>query len=151
MNIEKKLAELGIELPESPAPIANYVGCKKCGSQVFVSGQGPIINGRQLFTGKVGREVTQEEGYRAARACGINLLAQLKRFLGDLDQVKQVVHIKGYVASADDFTNQPAVINGCSDLLVEVFGENGRHSRCALGMNVLPTDIPVEVEMIVEI
>lgn len=151
MNAEKKLAALGIELPDTPSPIANYVGVKKSGNLVFVSGQGPIINGRQLYTGKVGREVTQEEAYKAARACGINILSQLKRFLGDLDKIKEVVHIKGFVASANDFTSQPAVINGCSDLMVEVFGESGRHTRCALGANVLPSDIPVEIEMVVEV
>lgn len=151
MKVEQRLAELGIELPESPAPVANYIPCKQCGNQVIVSGQGPIINGKQLFTGKVGAAVSQDEGYQAARACGINLISQLKRFLGDLDKVKQVLHVKGYVASADDFTNQPAVINGASDLMVEVFGEAGRHTRCALGLNVLPTDIPVEVELIVEV
>lgn len=152
MTVEEKLRKLGIELPETPAPIANYLGVKQAGTLVFISGQGPIINGKQLFTGKVGREVTPEEGYEAARACGINLLAQLKTFLGDLDKVKQVLHVKGYVASDDNFTNQPAVINGCSDLMVEAFGEEkGKHSRCALGMNVLPTDIPVEIEMIVEV
>lgn len=152
MKVEQKLAELGIELPVTPEPIANYVGCKRVGNLVFVSGQGPIINGKQLYTGKVGGEVAQEDAYQAARACGINLLSQLKRFLGDLDAVKQIVHVKGFVASVNSFTNQPAVINGCSDLLVSVFGdEKGKHTRCALGTNVLPTDIPVEIEMIVEV
>ena len=151
MLIEEKLAGMGIVVPMPPEPIANYTACLQTGNLVFVSGQGPIIDGTQLFTGKVGREVSPEEGYQAARACGLNLLGQLKRFLVDLDRIKRVVHVKGYVASADDFTDQPAVINGASDLLVEVFGEAGRHTRCALGMNVLPTDIPVEVEMIVEV
>ena len=152
MNIEKRLAELGIELPASPAPIANYLGCKRTGDLVLVSGQGPIINGKQLYTGKVGREVSPEEAYQAARACGINLLSQLKTFLGDLNRIKQIVHVKGFVASADDFTSQPGVINGCSDMLVEIFGEEkGKHTRCALGVNVLPTDIPVEIEMMVEV
>ena len=151
MKIEDKIKALGIDLPSAPEPIANYIPCLQSGNLVFVSGQGPIINGKQLYTGKVGAEVTREEGYEAARACCINLLSQLKLFLGDLDKIKRVVHIKGYVASADDFTNQPAVINGASDLLVEIFGEAGRHTRCALGLNVLPTDIPVEVEMIVEV
>lgn len=151
MHIEEKLRELGIDLPIAPAPIANYIGVKQSGNQVFVSGQGPIINGKQMFTGKVGKEVTKDEAYQAARYCGINLLSQLKAFLGDLDRVKQIVHIKGFVASTTEFTDQPGVINGCSDLLGEVFGECGRHTRCALGTNVLPTDIPVEIEMIVEI
>lgn len=152
MNVAKKLAEIGIELPTSPEPIATFVPCKRTGNLVFVSGQGPIIDGKQLFAGKVGREVTPDEAYQAARACGINILSQLKNFLGDLDLVKDIVHVKGYVASADDFTSQPAVINGCSDLMVQVFGKKaGSHTRCALGVNVLPTDIPVEIEMIVEV
>jgi Putative translation initiation inhibitor, yjgF family len=151
MNIEKKLKELGIELPEPPAPVATYLGVKQIGNLVFVSGQGPIINGKQMYTGKVGREVGMQEAYQAARCCGINLLSQLKTFLGSLDRIKQIASVKGFVASTTEFTDQPGVINGCSDLLVEVFGENGRHTRCALGTNVLPTDIPVEIEMIVEV
>lgn len=151
MSIEKKLQERGIDLPQAPAPIANYLGVKQTGNLVFVSGQGPIINGKQMYTGKVGKEVSPEEAYQAARYCGINILSQLKAFLGDLDRVKQVIHLKGFVASTTEFTDQPGVINGCSDLMVEVFGESGKHTRCALGTNVLPTDIPVEVEMVIEI
>ncbi|GHV48215.1 LysR family transcriptional regulator [Clostridia bacterium] len=151
MSAEKKIVELGIELPTPPLPIAAYVPVKQAGNLVYVSGQGPIINGKQLYTGKVGKDVTPEDAYKSARACGINILSQLKAFLGDLDKVKSVVSLKGYVASADDFTAQPGVINGASDLMVEVFGEAGRHSRCALGVNVLPTDITTEVEVIVEV
>ncbi|MCD7897738.1 MAG: RidA family protein [Planctomycetaceae bacterium] len=152
MTPEEKIASLGIDLPTPPSPIANYLPAKRFGGNlVYVSGQGPIINGNQLFTGKVGAEVTQEQGYEAARACGINILAQLRVLLGDLGKVKSVVHVKGFVASAVTFTNQPAAINGVSDLMVEVFGEAGKHSRCALGTNVLPTDIPVEVEAIFEV
>jgi enamine deaminase RidA (YjgF/YER057c/UK114 family) len=151
MKVENKLKELRIDLPDPPSPIANYVPCKQTGSLVFVSGQGPIINGRQLFTGKVGAELTLEEGRQAARLCGLNLLAQLKKFLGDLDRLKGIVHLKGFVACAANFEVQPQVINGVSDLMVEVFGEAGRHTRSALGTNALPTNIPVEVELIVEI
>ncbi len=151
MIIEEKLKTLEIELPEAPTPIATYTACKQVGNLVFVSGQGPIINGKQLYTGKVGKEVSKEEAYTAARACALNLVAQLKKFLGDLDKVKQIVHLKGFVASENDFTAQPSVINGASDFFVEVFGEAGLHTRCALGTNVLPTDIPVEVELIVEV
>ena len=151
MQIEKRLEELNIQLPVPPSPIANYTACKQVGNLVFVSGQGPIIDGKQLFTGKVGDAVSQEDAYQAARCCAINLIAQLKRFLGDLDKVKQVAHLKGYVASANSFTAQPSVINGASDLMVELFGDAGIHTRCALGVNVLPTDIPVEVELIVEV
>lgn len=151
MSIEKTLEDLNITLPDAPAPIANFVPCKRVGSLVFVSGQGPILNGKQIHTGKLGADVSIEEGYDAARICGLNLLSQLKAFLGSLDQIKSIVHIKGYVACATDFANQPAVINGCSDFLVKVFGEAGKHTRCALGANALPTNIPVEIEMIVEV
>ncbi|MEG2252909.1 MAG: RidA family protein, partial [Clostridia bacterium] len=125
MIIEKKLAEMGITLPNAPAPVAAYTPCCRTGNLVFVSGQGPIINGQQMFTGKVGGAVSAQEGYQAARYCGYNLLAQLKNFLGDLDSVQQVVHVKGFVASEPDFTAQPTVINGVSELMVEVFGEKG--------------------------
>jgi enamine deaminase RidA (YjgF/YER057c/UK114 family) len=151
MKIEDRLNELGIVLPAPPQPIATYTPCKQAGNLVFVSGQGPIIDGKQLYTGKVGIDVSPEDAYQAARACGINLIAQLKRFLGDLDMVKSIVHVKGFVACGPDFEAQPSVINGVSDLMVEVFGEQGRHSRCALGTNALPTNIPVEVELIAEV
>jgi enamine deaminase RidA (YjgF/YER057c/UK114 family) len=151
MKIENRLKELNIELPEAPAPVAAYVPCKKSGNLVFVSGQGPSVNGRETVLGKVGGELTLEEGYQAARLCGLNLLAQLKKFLGDLDCVKGIVHVKGFVASDNNFYLQPKVINGVSDLMVEVFGEPGRHTRCALGVNVLPGNIPVEAELIAEV
>jgi enamine deaminase RidA (YjgF/YER057c/UK114 family) len=151
MKIENKLRELGIDLPDPPSPIANYVPCRQVGSMVFVSGQGPVINGRQIYTGKVGAELTVEEGVQAARLCGLNLLAQLKKFLGDLDRIKGIIHIKGFVACAADFAAQPQAINGVSNLMVEVFGEAGRHTRSALGTNALPTNIPVEVELIAEV
>lgn len=151
MIIEKKLEELGIRLPVPPQPVATYTSCKQVGNLVFVSGQGPIIEGKQMYTGKLGNNLKMEDGYLAARYCAVNLLAQLEAYLGNLDRVKQVVHMKGFIASEDHFTEQPAVMNGASDLMVEVFGEAGKHTRCALGTNVLPTDIPVEVEMIVEV
>jgi enamine deaminase RidA (YjgF/YER057c/UK114 family) len=151
MKIENRLKELNIELPEAPAPVAAYVPCKRSGNLVFVSGQGTSVNGQETYKGKVGAELTLEEGYQAARLCGLNLLAQLKKFLGDLDCVKSIVHVKGFVASDNNFYFQPKVINGVSDLMVEVFGEAGRHTRCALGVNVLPGNIPVEVELIAEV
>jgi enamine deaminase RidA (YjgF/YER057c/UK114 family) len=150
MKIENRLKELNIELLEAPAPVAAYVPCKRSGNLVFVSGQGPSFNGKENGLGKVGAELTLEEGYRAAQFCGLNLLAQLKKFLGDLDCVKGIVHVKGFVASDNNFYSQPQVINGVSDLMVEVFGEAGRHTRCALGVNVLPGNIPVEAELIAE-
>jgi len=151
MKIEEKLKELHIELPEAPQPLAAYVPCKKSGNLVFVSGQGPSLNGKETPLGKVGSDLTVEEGVQAARFCGLNLLAQLKKFLGDLDCVKSIVHIKGFVASAEAFYAQPKVVNGVSELMVEVFGEAGKHTRCALGANALPGNIPVEVELIAEV
>lgn len=151
MKIENRLKELLIDLPEAPAPVAAYVPCKQSGNLVFVSGQGSAINGKDTYLGKLGEELSIEDGYQAARLCGLNLLAQLKKFLGDLDRVKNIVHVKGFVASAAGFTSQPQVVNGVSDLFADVFGEAGRHTRCALGTNVLPGNIPVEVELIAEV
>lgn len=150
--IEKRIAELGISLPESPQPIANYVPTVRTGNLLFVAGLGPAARADgSVPNGKVGRDLTQEEGYEAARLVGINLLARLKSSLGDLDRVVRVVKLLSMVNSAPEFTQQPAVANGCSDLLVEVFGERGRHARSAVGMASLPNDIPVEIEMIVEV
>lgn len=150
--IEKRIAELGISLPESPQPIANYVPTVRTGNLLFVAGLGPAARADgSVPNGKVGRDLTQEEGYEAARLVGINLLARLKSSLGDLDRVVRVVKLLSMVNCAPEFTQQPAVANGCSDLLVEVFGERGRHARSAVGMASLPNDIPVEIEMIVEV
>lgn len=151
MIIEKKLEELGIELPTPPTPVASYTSFKIIGKMLYISGQGPIINGKQMSTGKVGIDCTLEEGYESAKYCAYNLLAQMKKAVGDLDKIKQIVHLKGFVASANDFYDQPKVINGASDVMVQVFDEKGVHTRCALGVNVLPTNITTEVELIVEI
>lgn len=151
MIAEKKLEDLGLKLPEITLPVASYVVYKQIGNLAYISGQGPIINGKQLYTGKVGKEVTREEGYQAAQACMLNILAHIKKNLGDLDRVKNIVQVKGYVASENDFYEQPFVVNGASDLVVNIFGEKGKHTRCALSVNVLPTNIPVEVEMIIEV
>lgn len=150
--IEKRIAELGISLPDSPQPIANYVPTVRTGNLLFVAGLGPAARADgSVPNGKVGRDLTQEEGYEAARLVGINLLARLKSSLGDLDRVVRVVKLLSMVNCAPEFTQQPAVANGCSDLLVDVFGERGRHARSAVGMASLPNDIPVEIEMIVEV
>lgn len=151
MNIEKNMQALGIELPVPPKPVAAYVPCKQTGNLVFVSGQGPAINGTLTQAGKVAIDLTPDQGYQAARACGLNIIAQLKLFLGDLDRVKSVVQVVGYVACDNAFAGQPQVINGVSDLMVEVFGESGKHTRYALGTNALPGNIPVEVGAVVEI
>lgn len=151
MNAENMIGELFGPLPVPPVPVYAYIPVVRTGNLLFVSGQGPVINGKQMFAGKLGAEVSMEQGCEAAKLCGVNLLAQLKQYLGDLDLIKQVVNVKVYVASTTDFYDQPKVANGLSDFLVSVFGDKGRHSRCALGMSVLPGDIPVEAEIIVEI
>lgn len=150
--VEKRIQELGITLPESPQPIANYVPAVRTGNLLFVAGLGPAARPDGTTpNGKIGKDLTQEEGYEAARLVGVNLLARLKSSLGDLDRVSRIVKLLSMVNCAPEFTQQPAVANGCSDLLVEVFGERGRHARSAVGMSSLPNDIPVEIEMIVEV
>ncbi len=149
---EDKLAQLGVTLPDSPSPIGNYVPAVRTGNLLYLSGVGPAARpDGEVPAGKVGSDLTVEEGYEAARLVGINLLARLKAELGDLDRVTRVVKLLSMVNSATDFTQPPAVANGCSDLLVEVFGEKGRHARSAVGMAALPNNIPVEIEMIVEV
>ena len=151
-EIESRLEHLGISLPAEPVPIANYVPGVRTGNLVYLSGLGPASRPDGTApSGKVGRDLTTEEGYEAARLTGINILARMKGELGDLDKVRRVVKLLGMVNSAPDFNQQPAVVNGCSDLLVEVFGERGRHARSAVGMVSLPNDIPVEIEVIIEV
>lgn len=150
-KIEEKLKELGLTLPAAPSPMANYVTARRTGNLLFFSGAGPFQEGKPVVFGKVGAELSQEEGYQAARLTGLNLIAQLKKELGDLDKVKQFVKVQAFVASSPDFMAQPAVMNGVSDLFVEVFGEKGKHARTAVAVAQLPFNIPIEVEMIVEI
>jgi enamine deaminase RidA (YjgF/YER057c/UK114 family) len=145
--IEERLAQLGIELPPVSPPAGNYVGCVVVDGLVHVGGHGPI-GGPERFTGKVGSDLTLEDGYRAARATGLSILATLAAELGDLDRIGRFVKVFGMVNVAPGFTRTPAVVDGCSDLLVEVFGEAGRHTRSAVGMAELPFDIPVEIELI---
>jgi enamine deaminase RidA (YjgF/YER057c/UK114 family) len=147
----QRLAELGIELPAPGAPVANYVRTVRTGNLVFTSGHGPRAADGSLVTGKLGRDLTLEQGYSAARATAVALLASLQAEIGDLSKVQRVVKVTGMVNSDPEFTDQPKVINGCSDLLVEVFGERGRHARAAVGMASLPMGMAVEIEMIVEI
>lgn len=151
MSVEKRLEDLGITLPTPPQPIANYVRAVRVGNFLFVSGHGPYNDGKIKMAGKVGRELTVEEGYRVARNVGLNCLATVKAAIGDLDQVKRVVKLLGMVHCTEDFKDQPKVINGCSDLLVDIFGEIGKHARSAVGMQALPNGIPVEIEMILEV
>ncbi len=148
---EGKLAELNIQLPVSPAPIANFVSAVRTGNLVFLSGQGPLKKDGTLVTGVVGEDLDIEQGYEAARFTGINLLAALKAEVGNLNKVKRIVKVLGMVNAATDFKEHPKVINGHSDLMVEVFGERGKHARAAVGMGSLPGNIAVEIEMIVEV
>lgn len=147
---EARLEQLGIELPTPYEPVANYVRTVRTGNLVFLGGHGPCEFG-EADVGKVGRDRTVEEAYQSARRTGICLLASLKAEIGDLSKVTRIVRVLGMVNAADGFTEHPQVINGCSDLLVEVFGERGRHARAAVGMGTLPFDMTVEIEMIVEV
>ncbi len=148
---EDKLKALGIELPAASSPVANYVNAVRTGNLVFLAGKGPKQPDGNYITGKVGSDLTVEQGYEAARLVGINQLAVLKTELGNLDRVKRIVKVLGMVNATEDFTNHPEVINGFSDLMVEVFGEKGKHARAAVGMGSLPRNIAVEIEMIVEV
>lgn len=151
MTPEAKLEALGLTLPPVSAPIGSYVTCKRQGDLLYLSGAGPIVQGEVLYKGKVGAEITPDVGYEAAKVSALNLIAALKAELGDLSKVKSIVKLLGLVACADGFYGQPGVINGASDLLFEVFGEKGRHARSAIGVFSLPMNIPVEIEMIVEV
>jgi enamine deaminase RidA (YjgF/YER057c/UK114 family) len=148
---EEKLKSLGIQLPAVTKPVANYVNVVQTGNLLYLSGKGPIdANGKDI-TGKVGKDLNVDQGYAAARTVAFNHIAVLKDYLGDLKRVKRVVKVLGMVNCTDDFTQQPKVINGYSDAMVEIFGEKGKHARSAVGFNALPNNITVEVEVIVEI
>jgi enamine deaminase RidA (YjgF/YER057c/UK114 family) len=152
MAAEARLKELNITLPPPGTPMANYVGAVRVGPLLFLSGHGPLrSDGKPSARGKLGRELTVEQGYKVAREVGLNLLATARASLGSLDRVKRVVKVLGMVASAEGFGEQPKVINGFSDLMVEVFGDAGKHARSAVGMAELPMGIPVEIEMILEV
>jgi enamine deaminase RidA (YjgF/YER057c/UK114 family) len=149
-NTEKTLADLGIVLPQAAAPAANYVPFVISGNLLFVSGQLPMENGKIAVSGPLGGGVSLEDGQKAARLCAINIIAQAKAALGDLDRVRRIVRLGGFVASANGFTDQPKVVNGASDLMVAVFGDAGRHARAAVGVNVLPLGAAVEIEAVIE-
>jgi enamine deaminase RidA (YjgF/YER057c/UK114 family) len=142
---------MGLELPEPPAPAANYIRTVRTGNLLFVSGHGPHRDGKLHYLGKVGKDLTGEEGYQAARLVALNCLASVKEALGDLDRVRRVVKLLGMVNCTPEFGQQPEVINGASDLLVELYGEAGRHARSAVGMAALPRNISVEIEMVLEV
>jgi enamine deaminase RidA (YjgF/YER057c/UK114 family) len=150
-NIEERLKELKIDLPIAPSPKANYVNAVRTGNLIFLAGKGPTHPDGTHITGKLGVDLTIEQGYEAARLTGINQLAALKSELGDLNKVKRIVKVLGMINSSPDFTDQSKVMNGYSDLMVEVFGEKGKHARSSVGMCSLPFGIAVEVEMVVEV
>lgn len=150
MSVESRLTELGIELPEVATPAGAYVPALMSGNLVFTAGQIPLVDGKLMATGKVGAEVDVEFAREIARRCALNAIAAVKSVLGDLDRVKRVVKVVGFVSSDPAFIQQPQVINGASELLEQVFGEKGIHARSAVGVAVLPLDAPVEVELIVE-
>ena len=152
MGAEAKLKELGITLPDPPKPMGNYVPAVRVGNLLYLSGHGPSRQeGQPRAAGKVGRDLSTEDAYKVARGVGLNLLASTRSVLGSLDRVRRVVKVLGMVNSAPGFGDQPKVINGFSDLMVEVFGDDGRHARSAVGMAELPSNIPVEIEMILEV
>ena len=151
MSVNDRLKELGITLPSVPGPAGNYVDAVQTGNLLYLSGKGPLKTEGGATTGKLGKDVTLEQGYQDARSVGLIMLAVLQKELGDLDRVKRVVKLLGMVNAVPEFADQPKVINGCSDLMVEVFGEQGRQARSAVGMGSLPGQITVEIEAIFEI
>ena len=151
-RIEARLRELGIELPKSGEAAGNYVPFVRSGDLVFISGVLPVWNGERRFAGKLGREITIEQGQEAARLCGLNVFAHLRNALrGDLDRIVRCVRLGGFVNCTPDFASHPMVVNGCSDLMVQVLGEQGRHARTAIGVSALPFDLAVEVESTFEV
>jgi enamine deaminase RidA (YjgF/YER057c/UK114 family) len=150
-EIEKRLQDLDITLPEPIQAMANYVTTIRTGNLIYTSGASCFVNGEPVYTGKLGKDLSIEEGYEASRITALNLLSLIKNEVGSLDHVVRIVKVLGLVSSTDDFYHQPQVINGASDLFVQVLGEKGKHTRSALGTNVLPFNIPVEIEIIVEV
>jgi enamine deaminase RidA (YjgF/YER057c/UK114 family) len=151
MTPEDRLRALELELPAPPVPVAAYLPAVRTGDLLYLSGTTCYVDGRPLYRGKVGRDLTIDQGYAAARQTALNLLAVLRHEVGELRHVVQIVKLNGYVNSASGFVDQPAVINGASDLLAAVFGERGRHARTSVGVAELPGDIPVEIEMVVQV
>ncbi len=149
--IEEKLQQMKITIPDAPKPLASYIPVTQVGNLIFTAGQIPIKDGNLIFKGKIGKEISLENGKEAAKLCAINCLSVIKSAIGNLDNIKRIVKVTVFVNSADSFTDQPKVANGASDFLVELFGEKGKHVRSAVGVNELPIDSSVEVEMIVEV
>jgi enamine deaminase RidA (YjgF/YER057c/UK114 family) len=151
MSFEARIKELGLTIPETPRPVANYVPAVQTGNLIFASGQTPTVSGRLLTKGKLGRDLSIEQGQEAARLALLNLLAAVRSITGTLDAIKRIVKLNGWVASAEGFGNQPQVVNGASLLLEEIFGDAGKHARAAIGVAELPSGAPVELELIVEV
>lgn len=151
MKIEKKLSEMGIELPETPKPVAAYIPAIQSGDFVFTSGQIPVVKGEIKYTGKVGADVSIDDAYQAAKICTLNALSAAKSVVGNLDKIEQVVKVVGFVNSAPGFSQQPAVINGASEFLKELLGDQGIHARSAVGVAELPLNVSVELEIIFKI
>lgn len=151
MSPEDRLKELGLELPEAPKPIGSYLPCIQIGNFLFLSGILPLVNGKLVRQGCVGKDISLDDAREDAKAAAINALSILKSHIGSLDKVKKCVRITGYIASASHFTEQPKVLNAASDLLFEIFGEIGRHARSAIGVNILPLNAPLEIEFVFEV
>ena len=150
-RVEDRIKSLGLVLPEVPAPLAAYIPAKKTGQVIFTAGQLPLLKGELICKGLLGQDVDIEQAYQAARICTLNALAAIKGVVKDLDQLVQVVRVVGYVASTSTFTQQPAIVNGASELLLEIFGEVGKHARSAVGVASLPLNASVEIELTVEV
>jgi enamine deaminase RidA (YjgF/YER057c/UK114 family) len=150
-KVESRINKLELSLPEAPKPVAAYIPAKQTGKLVFTAGQLPMVNGELISKGLLGQDVEIDEANKAARICTLNALAAIKGVIGDLDRIKQIVRVVGFVASVPTFTQQPAVVNGASEFLLEIFGENGKHARSAVGMAVLPLNASVEIELTVEV
>lgn len=151
MATSDRLVEMGLTLPEVAVPLASYIPAQRSGNMVYTSGQLPLVDGELIATGKVGADVDEATAIECARVCALNALAAIVSVVGDIDRVARVVKVVGFVASAPNFTGQPAIVNGTSNLLGEIFGDAGVHARSAVGVAALPKDAPVEVEMIVEV
>ena len=150
-RVSENLVHLGIKIPPTPKPVAAYVSARLCGEFIYASGQTPTVEGELIYKGRVGQDISLEEGYQAARLAAVNCLAELESVLGDLERVAAIIKVNGYVRSADGFGDQPKVINGASELLEAIFGEAGRHTRAALGVSELPGGAAVEIELIAQI
>jgi len=150
-NYEENISKIGIKLPEPQKPVAMYLPAVRTNNLLFISGQIPIKNDNIIYTGKLGKEMNIEQGGKAAKLCAINALSVMKNELGNLDRIERIIKITGYVNSTDDFFDQPKVINYASELMIEIFGEKGKHSRVAIGVNTLPLNCAVEIEFIIQI